>query len=84
MLMAQAGDRDALSELLESVYPSLLRFAASLAGPTSAEDIAQDTAVLVYRKLVYLQEPKFFRAWAFRIASRLAFARIGKIADGSL
>jgi RNA polymerase sigma-70 factor (ECF subfamily) len=36
------------------------------------EDTVQETLIIVARKLKWLSEPRLFRAWAFRIASREA------------
>jgi RNA polymerase sigma-70 factor (ECF subfamily) len=36
------------------------------------EDTVQETLIIVARKLKWLAEPRLFRAWAFRIASREA------------
>lgn len=78
VLLAQAGDREAFDHLLRGVYPSLFRYTAALVGHTDADDIVQDTAVQIHRKLRWLREPAYFRAWAFRIASRMAVARLKK------
>ena len=76
VLFAKAGDPDALGLLLEGVYPSLQRYARSLVGPTAADDVVQDALIQASRKLAWLEEPAYFRAWLFRIASRLAFASL--------
>ena len=75
-LRAQCGDRDALELLLRSVQPSLLRYVRRLAGPSDTDDIVQDVLIIIARKLVWLAEPRLFRAWAFRIASRAAFGHL--------
>ena len=78
MLLAQSGDRSAFDELLRNNYPALLRYAGGLVGATAADDIVQDAAMLVHRKLRWLREPSSFRPWAFRMVSRLAFAYLKK------
>ncbi len=73
VLRAQAGDREALDELLRSVQAPLYRYVRGLVGdPHLAEDVLQDVFVLVCRKLKWLREPSLFRPWAYRIASRRA------------
>jgi RNA polymerase sigma-70 factor (ECF subfamily) len=76
VLLAQCGDRDALEQLLRSVQPSLQRFIAGIVGGGDADDVLQDVLILVARKLSWLSEPRVFRAWAFRIASRAAFRHL--------
>jgi RNA polymerase sigma-70 factor (ECF subfamily) len=70
VLRAQSGDREALELLLRSVQPSLLRFSRALVGLSSADDVVQETLILVYRKLGQLTSPQLFRPWLFRIAKR--------------
>lgn len=78
MLRAQCSDREALEALLRSVQPSLRRYLSALAGTTDADDLLQDVLVIVIRKLGALNDPKLFRPWTFRIASREAFRHIRK------
>ena len=42
----------------------------------SAEDVLQDVLITVSRKLSGLRDPRWLRAWAFRIASRAAFRHL--------
>ncbi|HEV7842737.1 MAG TPA: RNA polymerase sigma factor [Pyrinomonadaceae bacterium] len=77
VLRAQAGDREALEELLKAVQEPLYRYVYRLVNDrTLAEDILQEVFILIYRKLGWLQEPTLFRFWAYRIASREAFKRL--------
>ena len=78
MLRAQCRDRDALEALLRSVQPSLRRYLAGVAGATDADDLLQDVLVIIARRIGSLDEPKLFRAWTFRIASREAFRHVRK------
>jgi len=78
VLRAQCGDREALEALLRSVQPSLRRYLSGLAGATDADDLMQDVLVIVIRRLGTLDDPKLFRPWSFRIASREAFRYIRK------
>ena len=76
VLLAQSGDRAALEELLRDAYAPLRRYVVYLAGAELADDILQETSLQIFRKLKYLREPAVFRAWTFRIASRIAFAHM--------
>lgn len=71
VLRAQSGDAEALDALLRSVQEPLFRYIQRLAGSRElAQDALQETFVRIARKLKWLDEPRFFRTWAFRIASR--------------
>jgi len=78
VLRAQCDDREALEALLRSVQPSLRRYLTGLAGATDADDLLQDVLVLIARRLGSLDDPKLFRPWSFRIASREAFRHLRK------
>ena len=76
VLLAQAGDRTALEQLLHDAYAPLRRYITYLAGADLADDILQETSLQIFRKLPYLREPAVFRPWIFRIASRIAFSHL--------
>ena len=76
VLLAQSGDRAALEQLLRESHAPLQRYITSLAGPDLADDILQETALQIFRKLPHLREPSVFRPWTLRIASRIAFAHL--------
>jgi RNA polymerase sigma-70 factor, ECF subfamily len=76
VLLAQAGDRAALEQLLRESYSPLRRYITGLAGAELADDILQETSIQIFRKLGYLREPAVFRAWTLRIASRIAIAHL--------
>ena len=79
VLRSQAGDKKAFDELLESIQQNLFRYIHQLTGDESlAEDILQEVFIIIYRKLGWLSEPKVFRAWAYRIASRETFRCLKK------
>lgn len=78
VLRAQCNDREALESLLRSVQPSLHGYLRTIVGADNADDALQDVLILLYRKLAGLENPKVFRPWAFRIASRVAFRRLKK------
>lgn len=73
VLRAQAGNRDAQDELLRGIQRPLYAYVRGLtADGHLAEDATQQAFVQVLRGLRWLRDPRFFRAWAFRIASREA------------
>ena len=76
VLLAQAGDRTALEQLLREIYPVLRRYITRLAGVTLRDDILQETSIQIFRKLAFLREPTVFRPWCLRIASRIAFSHL--------
>jgi RNA polymerase sigma-70 factor (ECF subfamily) len=78
VVRAQWGDRDAMESLLRSVQRPLRRYVARLVGETAADDVLQETLIAVARKLAWLSEPRVFRAWAVRIASRAAIRHLKK------
>jgi len=75
-LRAQCGDREALEPLLRSVQPALHRYVRRLTGDSDADDVVQDVLVAIARNVVWLIEPRLFRPWAYRIASRAAFSHL--------
>jgi RNA polymerase sigma-70 factor (ECF subfamily) len=73
---AQAGDSGAFEDLFLAVHKPLLRYVSGLVGCEHAEDVLQETFLQIHRKIRWLQEPLAFRAWSYRIATRLSFAHL--------
>jgi RNA polymerase sigma-70 factor (ECF subfamily) len=78
VIRAQCGDRDALEQVLRRVQAPLRRYVLRLVGATAADDVLQEVLIVIAHKLTWLAEPRFFRAWAFRIASHKAFDHLRK------
>ena len=76
VLLAKAGDRAALEQLLREIHPPLRRYISVLVGADLADDVLQETALQIFRKIPFLREPAVFRPWTYRIASRIAFAQL--------
>lgn len=77
VLRAQSGDREAMNQLFVAVQAPLYRFLRSLgADEHGAQDLLQEVLVTIYKKLVWLREPAYFRVWSYRIAQRLAARRL--------
>lgn len=79
VLRCQAGDKSAFDELLTFYQMRLWRYLFHTIGDRElAEDVLQDVFLIIYRKIGWLSEPKLFRPWAYRIASREAFRALRK------
>jgi RNA polymerase sigma-70 factor (ECF subfamily) len=80
VLRAQQGDRAALDGLLQSLQRPLFGYIARLVARNgvAAEDVLQETLLRIVRNLSWLKEARYFRTWAFRIASREAFRALGR------
>jgi len=74
--LAQGGDPEAFSALVERHWGRLVPFARSVLGDADAEDAVQDALVVAWDKLGALAEPAAFRAWVLRILGRLCFRRV--------
>lgn len=81
VVAAQFGDRAALDTLLRGIQAPLFRHLAFvLESEDAARDALQESLYTVSRRLGSLREPALFRAWTFRIATRIALrhARRGR------
>lgn len=79
VLRAQSGDKEAFDKLLAAIEKPLYRYIFRLTGDAAfAEDVLQEVFVLIYRKIGWLENPRAFRSWAYRIASRETFKRLKK------
>ena len=73
VLLARAGDREALEDLLTSTQSKLLAYISRLVGSTAADDVLQEALLQICRNLKWLRDPELFLPWAYRIASRECF-----------
>src|SRR5262249_51833268 len=70
---AQLGDRSALEGLLRLLEQALLEHVRGIVNDHElADDVLQETLLIVSRGLKCLREPDWVRAWAYRIATREA------------
>jgi RNA polymerase sigma factor (sigma-70 family) len=76
VLRAQCGDRDALETLLRSTQMRLRQYLCGLVGAQQTDDVLQDALIVICQDVRGLRVPELFWAWAFRIASRLAFRHL--------
>ena len=74
--LVQHGDVAAFEKLLLRLYRPLRSYLAAMVGDSVAEDVLQEVSLRIYRHIRFLREPKAFRAWAYRIATRIAFVHL--------
>src|SRR5690349_3627232 len=66
---ARAGDRDAMERVLESVAPSIRRFAIGMCkNDADAEDVVQDALLSIATNIDSFEGRSAFATWAFTIA----------------
>lgn len=81
---AVAGDESAVESLIRAIWPACYRLAASLIGdPSLAQDAAQESCVIVHRKVRGLKNAGAFDAWMYRVVAREAFRVRGRHAETS-
>ena len=68
---AQSGDRGALDRLLRDHQAPLYRHVRTITKDADiAFDALQNSLLLIARRLSGLRDPRWFKAWAYRIATR--------------
>lgn len=73
---AQRGDIEDFQKLYAVFSRKILNYLYRMTGSREeAEDLAQDTFVLAFRKLDTLKEPAKFQSWLFRIAQNNVYQR---------
>lgn len=73
---AQTGDRAALDAVLRELQAPLWAHVRGIVrDDETAADVLQDVLLTVCRKLSTLRDPRWLRAWAYRIATRAAVRR---------
>ena len=76
---AKHGDRVALENVLETVWPHAFRIAKSiLRDQDAAEDAAQEACATVTRTIAALRSPESFNAWFYRLVVRQAMSDLRK------
>ena len=70
---AQAGDQQALSEVLRRSYQQIHRWAISLTGdPDDADDVTQSVLILISRRIGQYRERSRFTTWLYRVTRNAA------------
>jgi DNA-directed RNA polymerase specialized sigma24 family protein len=72
VMLVQRGDIAAFERLLRRLPSPLRKYVTKMAGESTTDDILQEVSFQIYRQIRVLREPKVFRAWAFRIATRIS------------
>jgi RNA polymerase sigma-70 factor, ECF subfamily len=75
--LAQSGDRDALELLFRRLYRPLHSYVCQILRSTpQTDDVLQDIALIIFRNLHYLRDPRAFRPWVFKLTSRYVFRHL--------
>ena len=74
VILAQRGDLVAFEQLLRRTYKPLHRYVTTMVGESTADDVLQEVSFRIFRQLHRLREPGVYRAWVFRIATRISYA----------
>lgn len=73
---AQAGDRIAITLLVETSHPHVQRFARTLcATPQDAEEAVQDALITLFRKIGTLRVAGALVSWLFQVVKRECMRR---------
>jgi RNA polymerase sigma-70 factor (ECF subfamily) len=73
---AQRGDIDDFQRLYRVYSRKILNYLYRMTGSREeAEDLAQETFVLAYRKITTVKDPRRFQSWLFRIAQNNVYQR---------
>ena len=67
---AQSGSRNALDQVLSPLQQPVLRFLLRFLNHADAKDVAQETFILVVRKISQFEFRSTLKSWVFRIAYR--------------
>ena len=79
VLRAQSGDVSAWDALLLATQGWLNAYLHRLVRDRHlADDVMQEVFLRIFRKLKYLHEPRAYRAWVYRTATREAMRQIRK------
>lgn len=71
VLGAQGGDGDALVELIQILYPKLLRYAVrQLNNEDNAKDVVQNVFEVLSRDLKKVKDPAAFMGWVYQVTHR--------------
>lgn len=73
---ARGGDVAAFEQIYQSFGQKILNYLYRMTGSREeAEDLAQDTFILAFRKLDTLKDPRKFQSWLFRIAQNNVYQK---------
>lgn len=78
---ARLGDEGALIKLIAAAQPDIRRYAARNCRMADADDVVQETMLLLYRRVGTLRAVTSFASWLFMVAHR-ACLRLLRMATG--
>ena len=76
VVLVQHGDILAFEKLLRRLHAPLRKYVTNMVGSTAADDVLQEVSWRIFQQIKWLREPKVFKAWAFRIATRISFVHL--------
>jgi RNA polymerase sigma-70 factor, ECF subfamily len=76
VMLVQQGDIAAFEKLLRRLHAPMRQYVTRMVGTADADDVLQEVAIRIFRKVHLLREPAVFRPWAFRIATRISVAHL--------
>ncbi len=74
--LAQSGDPEALESLFRRLYRPLRSYVCKMVPSPQTDDVLQEIALITYRNLRYLRDPRAFRPWVLKLASRYIFRHL--------
>lgn len=78
VLRVQQGDIAAFESILRRLHKPLRNYVTRMVGELIADDVLQEISWKIYQQIRFLREPTAFRAWVYRIASRIALVHLGR------
>ena len=79
VLLTQTGDKQAFDELIQTVQENLYRHVFNITQDRAlSDDLFQEVLIIIYKKIRWLRDPRFFRAWMYQIATRASFKALKK------
>ena len=77
VLQAQDGDAHAISQLVKTWHPRLIRYAVTIVGQhDGAIDAVQESWIAIWKGIRKVKDPAKFRSWAFRIVHNKSYDMI--------
>ena len=76
VVLVQHGDIPAFEKLLRRLHAPLRKYVTNMVGESTADDVLQEVSWRIFQQIKWLREPKVFKAWAFRIATRISFVHL--------
>ena len=79
VLLTQTGDKQAFDELIQTVQMNLYRHIYNITQDRAISDgLFQEVLIIIFKKIRWLRDPRFFRSWMYQVATRTALKAIKK------